>query len=146
LLLHFSPGRLFAGFFMLRGETMQHKVTEREGLYLKQIRCYETALAELSLLVTVAVDIYDSFYGGDENRILRERIEELSELASYFLNDCLHERIEFGVLELLLKAQRRMQEYELSTGILDDSDVTSRVFDFREIMKKLREERYEVQQ
>jgi hypothetical protein len=129
---------------MLRGETMQHKVTEREELYLKQIRCYETALSELALLVTVSVDIYDSFYGGDENRILRERIEELSELASYFLNDYFHERIELGVLELLLKAQKRMQEYELSTGILGDSDVSSRLFDFREIMKKLREERFEV--
>jgi hypothetical protein len=131
---------------MLRGDKMQHKVTEREELYLKQLRCYETALSELAVLVTVAVDIYDSFYGGDENILFRERIGELSELASYFLNDCFHERIEFGVLELLLKAQKRMQEYELSTGILGDSDVTSRVFDFREIMKRLREERYEVLQ
>ncbi|MDR1270306.1 MAG: hypothetical protein LBK82_12355 [Planctomycetaceae bacterium] len=125
---------------------MQYKVTEREGLYLKQIRCYETALSELSVLVTVVAESYDSFHGDDENILFRERIGELSELTSYFLNDCFHERIEYGVLELLLKSQKRMQEYELSTGILGDSDVTSRVFDFREIMKKLREERYEVQQ
>jgi hypothetical protein len=128
---------------MLRGEKMQNKLNEREGLLLKRIRCYEVALEELALLVTAVSELYGVFHE-QESEIYRGQIEDLVESVDFFRDSCFEERIETGVMELLSKAQKRMQKYELATGILGDIDVTSFVLDFKEVVKISRAERFEV--
>jgi hypothetical protein len=141
--LHFSPGRLFAGFFMLRGVKMRRKVTKREKLLLKKLNCYGVALEELSELVKYLADSYYENYGKEEG-ILSNRFKHLRGITAFFLDSRWQDNVEYGIKLLLNEAQKRSIEYQLATGELGVVDVAQSILDWEEVIKIMEEDRKEV--